>query len=530
MRNLESDVLRPKDPSLVDDNDWPEFLLTNAEVHDTKSWEHVNLLHADEHAPVTVTGKLEGLDRSQAHLLLKSSYQRSISLEISDVNSYSYGIYDDGDVDIWATGLAGYYKIRPSRAYKPIYQDMAEAVKVLYFLVDMHSGPSGRMKTGKNSPSPEKIFREYVEETVNCADARDAAKQIYKHRHFLFMSMLRGKEGINWENTAFFRHMAERYPAGLEAARPQNRRLKRKRDARVKEDSMELERASEDAEMQDVPRVFDGPTSIISPRRRGRPPKNREVLHQSSTPLQQTTNVKHDSEDSEDNAAMYDRRRAQKGKGKGKATSILRPTTVKNFPTEVLDEDDGDSPVPVGKRKNIEILERQPPKRALRSQPQPNFDEDEAIDMPSDDDVDMVDADDAAFGSNPKITLPLHWKNGPIPEGGTSKRPFAIATEELPSSIPQSPGDVWTCTYDGCIRKVYGASKEPGKGLVEEHLKTHTAESEERVDLVRREGEMLAGLPVNNLIKRIREMAASKQLGPVPAAANSSSSGRLRAA
>ena len=505
MPTHESDILKPRDPTLIDDNDWPEFLLTNAEVYDPQTGDFTSLLHADEHAPVSITGKLENVDKSQAHLLLKPSYHRATALELTSVNRYSYGIYDDGEIDIWAAGLAGYFKIRPSRAYKPTYQEMLEAVKVLYFIADMHRGQSGRpKKTGKMAPSPQRLFSEYSLEAINCADAEDAANLIYKHRQFLFTCMALGKENINWERTPFYNHMAEKFPAGFEAAQPNNRRLKRKRNAMLKENSIEAERLlSIDREMTDAnsrSAISGDPEPTPVPKRRGRPPKNKTLATQSALPLQQTTPVENETNNTdEDSDTPIHQKRAQKGRGKGKSKSALRPKTITIIPqTNGLDEDDAsESPVPLPKRKNVELLERQSPKRVLRNNPPPEFDEDEAIDMPSDDDdVEMLDADQDAFEASKSAALPLRWKNDSLIESSSSRPPFNLIAEDMPSSIPQGPGDVWTCTYVGCLRKVYGASKEPGKGLVEEHLKMHSEEGEERVELVKREGELAANLPV----------------------------------
>ncbi|KAL9079567.1 MAG: hypothetical protein Q9157_001564 [Trypethelium eluteriae] len=493
----ESDILKPKDPTITNDNDWPEFLLTNAEVHHGQTGELVPLLHADEHAPVNITGKLEGVDKSQLHLLLKPSYTRAVPLEIKNVDRYSYGIYDDGAIDIWAAGLAGYFKIRPSRAYKPIYQEMIEAVKILYFIADMHRGQSGRAKKKeKMAPSPKKIFTEYCHATVNCADAEDAANAIYKHRHWLFTCMALGKEDIDWERTLFYKHMAERFPAGFEAAQPRNRRLKRKRNAKLKEDSVEAERLSSiDRDTENETKMADPAV----PARRERPLRNGRLPGQSATPLQQVKSTESDIDDSGgDSDVPIDRRTAQKGKGKGKSTSALRPkTTTVNPLREDSDDEVSESPMHLPKRKNPEVLERQPPKRLLRNNPQLGFDEDEAIDMPSDDDdVEMADPNQASFEANKSAALPLRWKSDPLAGGGPTRPPFTIVTEQRPSMIAQGPGDVWTCTYDGCLRKVYGASKEPGKSLIEEHLKVHSEEGEERVELVKKEGELAAGLPV----------------------------------
>ena len=62
----ETKVLKPVRPSL-DDDDWPQFLLINAEVTNVDG-QLVNLLCANDNYPVTVTGRLERLDSADQHL------------------------------------------------------------------------------------------------------------------------------------------------------------------------------------------------------------------------------------------------------------------------------------------------------------------------------------------------------------------------------------------------------------------------------------------------------------------------------
>lgn len=62
----ESKALRPRNPAIADENDWPEFQLRNVEVT-ARNGRLASLLHADPNCPVTVTGTLE-LERGKAHL------------------------------------------------------------------------------------------------------------------------------------------------------------------------------------------------------------------------------------------------------------------------------------------------------------------------------------------------------------------------------------------------------------------------------------------------------------------------------
>lgn len=55
---------------------------------------------------------------------------------------------------------------------------------------------------------------------------------------------------------------------------------------------------------------------------------------------------------------------------------------------------------------------------------------------------------------------------------------------DLPSTEPQGPGDMWTCTFDGCFYRVHEAPSSEGRNRVKEHFKTHASQAQEKIDLV----------------------------------------------
>jgi hypothetical protein len=65
----ESKALPARNPAVHDENDWPIYHLRGVEVT-SKSGKIASLLHADPTYAVTVTGTLETLDRSKAHLCM----------------------------------------------------------------------------------------------------------------------------------------------------------------------------------------------------------------------------------------------------------------------------------------------------------------------------------------------------------------------------------------------------------------------------------------------------------------------------
>ncbi len=43
----------------------------------------------------------------------------------------------------------------------------------------------------------------------------DAAEGFYKHREFLILTMLSGKERVNWPISPIYRHMRQRFPVSM---------------------------------------------------------------------------------------------------------------------------------------------------------------------------------------------------------------------------------------------------------------------------------------------------------------------------
>jgi len=64
----ESRVLKAKDPSILDKDEWPQFKLTNVDVYNADETDLVSLLKADDRLPVTIIGSLEELEEEQSHL------------------------------------------------------------------------------------------------------------------------------------------------------------------------------------------------------------------------------------------------------------------------------------------------------------------------------------------------------------------------------------------------------------------------------------------------------------------------------
>ncbi|KAA8618929.1 hypothetical protein PtrSN002B_009500 [Pyrenophora tritici-repentis] len=151
----EAEILRPLDASNTNSDDWEIFVLSDARVVYESNGKPASLLAAYADTPLKVEGRLETPGRNQLKYLLKKPYKPT-EIEIRNVTRFSYGEMTDGAYVMWAQGKAGWFEIRPTAAYKPIYDDMVQAVQLLYFVTDVYS--ESRKKGG--GPSAELIFQE----------------------------------------------------------------------------------------------------------------------------------------------------------------------------------------------------------------------------------------------------------------------------------------------------------------------------------------------------------------------------------
>ncbi|KAI9678559.1 MAG: hypothetical protein M1817_005616 [Caeruleum heppii] len=122
----------------------------------------------------------------------------------------------------------------------------------------------------------------------------------------------------------------------------------------------------------------------------------------------------------------------------------------------------------------------------------------------------MSDAMDEA------VELPLKLHPDPNLVG---KKTIDFEVVPLPSTKPQGPGDVWTCTVDGCVHRIYAGSDRDGQKRIREHLAEHIPETKRKLALVVEESRLR--LPVQNLVDRIRFLAQQYELKEQAAAQTS---------
>jgi hypothetical protein len=195
MTSREEQVLTARDPAVEDENEWEEFSLTDVKVLVPGKSRYANLLTAAPDNPVRVIGCLDEVEEEQARLgmyvrnspswwsngvvvvwsaelsmlhcfiqfscrgpwlmthpatVLDDDYL-SKRIVIENVTHYAYGQHADGEIGIWVAGQAGWYSIVPAKGYRPMYNDMVEAIDLLYFLVDRHQRQKRKRRNGDPS-------------------------------------------------------------------------------------------------------------------------------------------------------------------------------------------------------------------------------------------------------------------------------------------------------------------------------------------------------------------------------------------
>ncbi|KAI0427340.1 hypothetical protein F5Y09DRAFT_316642 [Xylaria sp. FL1042] len=135
----ETSVLKPVDPSAHTD-DWPCFLLSDATVH-LRDGNLVNQLDVDMYGPFIVRGRLE-LEKDNARYLVNRNMKakKTLWIQIEASQSFSVGAKDDSlsAPVVWASGKAGWFEIVPAPCYQRICDEMFQAVRLHYSLLDQY--------------------------------------------------------------------------------------------------------------------------------------------------------------------------------------------------------------------------------------------------------------------------------------------------------------------------------------------------------------------------------------------------------
>ncbi|KAL4802246.1 hypothetical protein BDV18DRAFT_154315 [Aspergillus unguis] len=569
MTSREDSVLAARDPSLADENDWEEFSLSEVRILVPGKSRYANLLYATPDNPVQVTGCLEEVEEEQESLVLDEDYLIK-RIVIDNVSHFAYGQHNDGEVGIWVAGRAGWFSIQPAKGYRPMFNEIVEAIDLLYFLTDRHKPKrSSRRRKTWSPPSVEYLCDEYVLHTHGiCEDGDDSAEVFYKHHSFLLSRMIRGEEEVNWLESAIFKHLCEKFPEDYEELRAQQE----SKDAETEEeDNREEETKEEDEEIEARAPTADAPSNsqgqadaiyqvIMDLKEAGHLAKRQlnlglvvstlmtrfeidseEYAHDlvastAAAILESMNEAKTNTFDWSKKAIYRELKAASKKKDMENVTfTPLRPraTDVDDSSDEESDNEHPRQRRPRHRksvlRPKSQIASKRTGKRT-RSALAAEYDPSD-----SDDHQDAMDEFETPSkvrgGGHELVRDPLSTRakrrtrsilsdsestpiieRTPLQETLQSRNTSVSAAEHAPDlDAPldiDHASDTWLCQVPGCGKTITKATSKRSKKMIQDHSLAHADDTRAKLDLVVAEQRLNINLSVDNLLSRIRGMGA----------------------
>ncbi|GAM35795.1 hypothetical protein TCE0_017f04394 [Talaromyces pinophilus] len=567
MTSREDQILKPRDPSVEDENEWEEFSLTDVKVLIPGKSRYANLLDASPDNPVRVVGSLNEVEDEQGHLVLDEDYL-SKRIVIENVTHYAYGQHADGEIGVWVAGQAGWFSIVPAKGYKPMFNDMIEAVDLLYFLVDRHRNQRPRRKRRGGEVTFEYLCDEYVAHTHGiCEDGDDSAEVFYKHASFLISQMIQGREDVQWNETDIFNHLVKKFPDEYERVlaaqqKPDDKMATEDHEGPANNEAVNIETVSN----SQADSIFGIITDL---KEAGALAKRQLNLDLVVSTLQSRFDVT-----SEDYArdliaaraaqviermeqsdfewqkkAIYRELKLVEEKAEVRQVAItpLRPRTAFDEGTSSSEhedanddeEDEDDSPRARRHRMRMSVLRPSTTKagKKTRGGKFPRAVKDDAHLSEDSDAAEDVETPSKSRGHNlvrdppPSVTTlngrarsilsdadstSLVIRKTPLQEtlqsANLSGPDTASIIHEDSSITDDLPEDTWACSVEGCGKVIYKASSKRSKELISDHTLMHAEDTQTKLDLVFAEQRLNIGLGVDNLLRRIREFGTLDEM------------------
>ncbi|KAJ9204059.1 hypothetical protein DTO021D3_3983 [Paecilomyces variotii] len=555
MTSREENVLAARDPSIDDENDWQEFSLTDVKVLIPGKSRYANLLTASADNPVRVTGSLDEVEEEQESLVLDEDYL-SKRIVIDNVTHYAYGQHDDGEVGIWVAGQAGWYSITPARGYRPVFNEMVEAIDLLYFLADRHQRRRGKRKNW--NPTVEYLCDEYVNHTHGiCEDGDDSAEVFYKHHSFLISQMLNPKEGVNWAETNIFEHLCEKFPEEYE-------RIKSKSETKTNNEEEE-----QDGQIETAPHVHDAETLarnqaeaifkiILDLKEAGALAKRQLNLDLVASTLKDrfeidTVEYAHDLITARATALieMMDEAKTTSFDWSRKAIYRELKSAVENSdaqhvaitplrPRAPIEDESSDSESEPednarGRRRRVRksvlrpkiasVSSKQVGKRTRAAAAQ-ELEMSDDSDNPADDVQTPSKVRGHELVRDPLSTRAKRRTRSILSDTDSpsvdrtvkqeSNQPDALshaADESQISADPDNPEpETWVCPVQGCDKVIHKAGTKRSKEMIQDHSLGHAEDTQSKLELVLAEQRLNINLSVDNLISRIRGFGSVEPL------------------
>ncbi|OAT12486.1 hypothetical protein BDBG_07820 [Blastomyces gilchristii SLH14081] len=556
-------VLAARNASLNDENDWEEFALTDVKVLVPGKTRYANVLSASADNPVRVTGQLEVVEKEQEELVLDDSYRNKRVL-IDNVTHYAYGQHDDGEIGLWVAGAAGWFSIAPARGYKPMFNEMVEAIDLLYFLADQHQ--KSRRRGRKWNPKVNYLFDEYTKHTNGaCEDAEDSAEVFYKHHEFLINRMVQGKENVDWASTPIYAHLRELYLDVFEraeaAANETQEEVESDEESEVSPDAVDVGRAQADTIFEVV---LDMKESGLLSKRRLNVTTVAETLlkryEMSSLDyaldlIRARAGLLTEMMDNAQTAtfdwsskAIYRQLKELESSGclKGISDTPLHPRARReggsSSPLAEESEDDDEIPVPKGRRRKVRKSLLRPKmssvsvkaagKRNRQTEIGNTDSEDEFNEPPESDDTpsksrghrlvhdpfssrvnestrSIVSGSDVASVRKTPMQEVFEGLMTASPTINNNSENINQATE--PPDLADLPADTWICSVQGCGKTIYKASSKRSKEAILDHSLVHAEDTQAKLNLVFAEQRHNVNASVSHLVSRIRDFGSHQE-------------------
>ena len=506
MAILEEDVLKPKDPSLINSDEWPTFNLKKINVTSQRTGKVCSLLAAHKAHPVIVSGKLEKVDNDLLPLgkmgqsliwfvitdgikSVRDNGYRESRVELRNVTTYAFAEYQDGSYGFWAAGKAGWFEIQsPATSFKEIYSLMNEAASMFYMLADkLRRAIKKRPKLNAKELDryTRVLFKEVLPiylssgsvakstqyltlgKSLRLSDVDDVREAFHEHRGFLITSMLECQEGLDWAQTPMLSYYELKFPVrNTDKEVIRHLTLLQDEYSKVEARVFGISNAPKAASSEDR----DSPKKRKSQSPHLEGPKDKKTCKGNATtqvgghfpetpPSKQLSDSILSGEEEEDVPNVLTRKRK----------SILQPSGGKTARKAA------------GRRKSILALDDE-----SIGGPYKEEESDEHSRLPEESPIATLQtAEDLEFLTNPREGSPEDVHD--VKYFPRKYLELRVVEYDLPSTEPQGPGDLWRCTFEGCFHRVHQASKPDGKARITKHFKTHATQAQEKIDLALKE-------------------------------------------
>ncbi|TGJ85752.1 hypothetical protein E0Z10_g2989 [Xylaria hypoxylon] len=204
----ESSILKPVGPSTHPDN-WPCFLLSDATVH-FPDGKMASQLEVDIRGPFIIRGRLE-LEKDNERYLVHRNMKTSgpLWIQIESSKAFSVGAKDDSlsAPVVWASGEAGWFEIVPSPCYQRLCDEMFQAVRLHYSLLDQYEAALEKLQKSKKKKKAtlvdvsidlDELLFQYARRAGDGLTLPEAYEQFHRQSIFLLSHFPRdtGHKGI----------------------------------------------------------------------------------------------------------------------------------------------------------------------------------------------------------------------------------------------------------------------------------------------------------------------------------------------